>query len=150
MMEIKNLFEIENFEEKILNFLKEIDNEFKIPLSKRVSLDEYMYKIKTLASSYVILDNNKIIASIIFYKNDNTNKKAYVTLVGVLREYQKRGIAKLLLEKCIFDTENSSMRIIGIHTDNIVAKKVYEEYGFKEVSEINGRYYLEKNLKEGK
>ena len=59
MMAIKNLFEIENFEEKILNFLKEIDNEFKIPLSKRVSLDEYMYKIKTLASSYVILDNNK-------------------------------------------------------------------------------------------
>ena len=150
MMEIKNLFEIENFEEKILNFLKEIDNEFKIPLSKRVSLDEYMYKIKTLASSYVILDNNKIIASIIFYKNDNINKKAYITLVGVLREYQKQGIVKLLLEKCIFDTKNSFMKIIGTHTDNIIAKKVYEKYGFKEASEINGRYYLEKNLKEGK
>lgn len=42
-MEIKNLFEIENFEEKILNFFKEINNDFKIPLSKKIDLSKDIY-----------------------------------------------------------------------------------------------------------
>lgn len=94
-----------------------------------------------------MLEDNKIIGSIIFYKNDEIKKIAYISLVGTLKSYRNMGVANSLLKKCVEDIMYSSMEKIGIHTNNIIAKKIYEKYGFKEVSEINGRYYLEKKLK---
>lgn len=146
-MEIKNLLEIEKCEEKFENFLYEIDEEFKVPLSKRVNLNEYAKKMKELANIYVMIEENKIVGDIAFYKNDLKNYTAYVTLVGTLKEYQNKGIANSLLKKCIEDLKNSPMKKVGIHTDNMIAKKIYEKHGFEEVSEINGRYYLELKLK---
>lgn len=148
-MEIKNLFEVKNYEEKFYIFLKKVDKLFKTPISNKVSFDEYINKIKKLANSYVVLENNEIIGGIVFYKNNLENKTAYIALVGTLKRYQNRGVAKLLLKVCISDIENSIMEKVGIHTDNIIAKKIYEKNGFKEILEINGRYYLEKKLKQG-
>jgi ribosomal protein S18 acetylase RimI-like enzyme len=146
-MEIKKIFEIENADKKVYNFLKKIDVLFKVPISKKVSFEEYIIKIKKMANSYVMVAENEIIGEIIFYKNDQENYIAYIALVGVLKEYQNKGIANSLLKKCIEDLKNSPMKKVGIHTDNMIAKKIYEKYGFEEVSEINGRYYLELKLK---
>lgn len=146
-MKIENLLKVTNYEVKFYEFLKKVDFLFKVPISKKVSFDEYINKIKKLANTYVMVDENEIIGGIIFYKNNYEDNIAYIALVGILKEYQNRGIANSLLKKCIEDLKNSPMKKVGIHTDNMIAKKIYEKHGFKEVSEVNERYYLELKLK---
>lgn len=92
-MKIKN----EDYE-KMKNFLYEMDKEFKVPLSKRLNLNEYAKKLKELADVYIMVEENKIVGGIAFYKNDLKNYIAYITFVGVSKKYHNKGIANLLLK----------------------------------------------------
>ena len=75
-----------------------MDKEFKVPLSKRVNLNEYAKKLKELADVYIMVEENKIVGEIAFYKNDLKNYIVYITFVGTSKEYQNKGIANLLLK----------------------------------------------------
>ena len=51
--------------------------------------------------------------------------------------YQRRGIAKLLMEKCLADIKNQGM--VGVHlitTGEGVLPEFYERYGFKKENEV--------------
>lgn len=147
-MEILNLKEIENYKEKMLIFLKKIDNLFKIPLHKKVNIEEYVNKIISLAEVYIMYKENEIIAGVVFYTNNLSEKKAYISLVGVLEDYQNKGIGKKILKEVLKKIKRNKLKQVGIHTDNKYALKIYKSLNFYIISEENGRYYLEKNLEE--
>ena len=147
-MEIINLKEIENYKEKMLIFLKKIDNLFKIPLHKKVNIEEYVNKIISLAEVYIMYKENEIIAGVVFYTNNLSEKKAYISLVGVLEDYQNKGIGKKILKEVLKKIKRNKLKQVGIHTDNKYALKIYKSLNFYIISEENGRYYLEKNLEE--
>ena len=147
-MEILNLKEIENYKEKMLIFLKKIDNLFKIPLHKKVNIEEYVNKIISLAEVYIMYKENEIIAGVVFYTNNLSEKKAYISLVGVLEDYQNKGIGKNILKEVLKKIKRNKLKQEGIHTDNKYALKIYKSLNFYIISEENGRYYLEKNLEE--
>lgn len=147
-MEILNLKEIENYKEKMLIFLKKIDNLFKIPLHKKVNIEEYVNKIISLAEVYIMYKENEIIAGVVFYTNNLSEKKAYISLVGVLEDYQNKGIGKKILKEVLKKIKRNRLKQVGIHTDNKYALKIYKSLNFYIISEENGRYYLEKNLEE--
>ncbi|MBP3802560.1 MAG: GNAT family N-acetyltransferase, partial [Oribacterium sp.] len=51
--------------------------------------------------------------------------------------YQRRGIAKLLMEKCLADIKNQGM--VGVHLITAgegVLPEFYERYGFKKEKEV--------------
>ena len=51
--------------------------------------------------------------------------------------YQRRGIAKLLMEKCLADIKNQGM--VGVHLITAgegVLPEFYERYGFKKENEV--------------
>lgn len=147
-MEILNLKEIENYKEKMLIFLKKIDNLFKIPLHKKVNIEEYVNKIISLAEVYIMYKENEIIAGVVFYTNNLSEKKAYISLVGVLEDYQNKGIGKKIFKEVLKKIKRNKLKQVGIHTDNKYALKIYKSLNFYIISEENGRYYLEKNLEE--
>lgn len=147
-MEILNLKEIENYKEKMLIFLKKIDNLFKIPLHKKVNIEEYVNKIISLAEVYIMYKENEIIAGVVFYTNNLSEKKAYISLVGVLEDYQNKGIGKKIFKEVLKRIKRNKLKQVGIHTDNKYALKIYKSLNFYIISEENGRYYLEKNLEE--
>lgn len=147
-MEILNLKEIENYKEKMLIFLKKIDNLFKIPLHKKVNIEEYVNKIISLAEVYIMYKENEIIAGVVFYTNNLSEKKAYISLVGVLEDYQNKGIGKKIFKEVLKRIKRNKLKQVGIHTDNKYALKIYKSLKFYIISEENGRYYLEKNLEE--
>ena len=91
---------------------------------------------------------NEIIAGVVFYTNNLSEKKAYISLVGVLEDYQNKGIGKKILKEVLKKIKRNKLKQVGIHTDNKYALKIYKSLNFYIISEENGRYYLEKNLEE--
>ena len=85
------------------------------------------------------------------YCNDQINKKSYIPLIAVKREFRGKNIATNMLKIALKIAKDSGMQYIGIHTNNKIAYQCYLKSGFDliDVHLIeNGikRYYLEKKL----
>lgn len=128
----------------LYNFLKDIDNDFSPCLSSKVNIEEYVTKIMNNAE--LVVDINQALRGlVVLYCNDTVNHKAYISLCGVRKEFRGKGIARNLMIKAIEIARNSGMKILGIHSNNIVAIKLYKSLGFI-TKEFGEREYLELEL----
>lgn len=138
----------------ILKFLEIVDDEFYPSLSSRVDLKEWVNKL--FEKSYTLVaynpnsESNDIIALLCFYCNDHVNSYSYIPALGVLKDYRRSGLAKLMFEKCFQILKNMGIKTLGIKTWNgSTAYSIYHGLGFTEVSKKmdrpNGVYsiYLE-------
>ena len=133
------------FSVKLLNFLQNIDADFNPPLSSKVYLPDYVKKITDKADLILDYDGNEISGLVVMYCNDLVNKKAYIPLVGVSSRYRNRGIARKLMARAIRLVKEKGFKIVGIHSNNPVAIKLYESLGFSTI--VQGeRSYLELSL----
>lgn len=131
---------------EILRFLKDIDNDFNPALSEKVILEEYVDKI--YKKSHLVshcLNNGKIVGLLVVYCNDFIDYRAYVALVGVLKDYRGRGIAERMMRECIDYVRCNNFKIIGIHSNNKIAINLYKKLGFNIIEDGN-RVYMELNL----
>lgn len=131
---------------EILRFLKDIDNDFYPPLSEKVILEEYVDKI--YQKSHLIshcLDDGKVVGLVVVYCNDFINYRAYVALVGVLKDYRGKGIAEMMMRECIDYVRNNNFKTIGIHLNNQIAINLYKKLGFNIIEDGN-RVYMELDL----
>lgn len=147
-MEILNLKEIENYEEKMLNFLQKADNLFSNPLHNRINLKDYNKKIIEFADIFVCYDKEEIVGSFVIYTNDNILKISNAVLLVVLGNYQGKGIGEKLFKIGLVFAKNKKMKKMKLDTDNKIALKMYLNLKFKIISQEGNRYYLEKNLEE--
>lgn len=133
------------FNEKLLDFLQNIDTDFNPPLSSKVYLPDYVKKITDKADLVLDYDGNEISGLVVVYCNEMVNKKAYIPLVGVSSKYRNRGIARKLMIQAIRLVKEKGFKIVGIHSNNPVAIKLYESLGFSTI--VQGeRSYLELSL----
>lgn len=133
----------------LLKFLKEVDEDFYPPLSQKTDLNLFAEKMLANADFfYEQSDSGNIIGLVAIYDNDWEKKYAYIPLVAVSPFYRRLGIAnKLLLAALDYVASlGSKIQIIGIHTSNFIAVKLYQNIGFKSVSIENGRTYMEIKL----
>lgn len=63
---------------KLVEYMKETERDYDIPISMRVNIEEYAKKIVEYAVTVAVMENDKIIAMANFYCNDIVTK--YVML----------------------------------------------------------------------
>lgn len=133
----------------LLKFLREVDGDFYPPLSQKTDLNLFAEKMLANAEFfYEQSDSGNIIGLVAVYANDWEKKYAYIPLVAVSPFYRRLGVAnKLLLAALDYVASlGSKIQTIGIHTNNSVAVKLYQNIGFKSVNIEDGRTYMEIKL----
>lgn len=137
-----------NLEKDIMEFLKKIDSLFKIPLSQKINLDEYSKKLIRYADVFLAFDNESIVGIFAGYNNDKVFKISNISVLGVLNEYQGKGIARKLINNFLKLAEEKKMKKVKVSTIDMRALNLYKSLNFKIVREENEIYYLEKILGE--
>ena len=128
--------------DKICIFLALINNEYNPPLDTKVELRQYAEKILNNAILLVEMIDENVVGMVVLYCNDENTKKAYIPLVGVLPTYQHRGIASKLMKEAIAFVREQGYKLIGIHSNNMVAVHLYSKLGFT-VKDDSERKYME-------
>jgi len=129
---MKNLtFTCDKSEKRILSFLEKMDRSFSPKLSSKVNLTAYSQKISKFANVFFASLDNTDIGIAAFYVNSDT-RIAYITIIGVLPEYQRRGIGKELLDLVVDKAQENNMEYIKLEVDtvNISAIEFYRKNGF--------------------
>jgi ribosomal-protein-alanine N-acetyltransferase len=100
---------------------------------------DYKFKMKQFTKCSVYIDNNKIIAFIIYFI---IQESAEITDIVVQTEYQGKHIGSALLENVINECRNSKCEKITleVRASNDPAIAFYKRHGFREAS-VRKNYY---------
>lgn len=128
--------------ERIQVFLAKVNDEYRPPLNAKVNLHTYAEKILENAVLFVEENGIDIVGMVVLYCNDEKGKRAYIPLVGVLPAWQRRGIAGRLMWEAIAYVKQKGYKVLGIHSNNMVAVKMYGKLGFV-VKDNAERKYME-------
>ncbi len=103
---------------------KERRENFEEFFSRKVRFDEN--------ASIVLYDNERILG---FVKIDIISEGTYVHGVGVVPEYRKRGLGKLVLGTSMLRAAESNQKkmILEVDVENVPAIRLYESLGFRQV-----------------
>lgn len=131
MVKPENEVKIMNAEDLYL-FLKEVDMDFPVPISKKQDLIEYsekLFKKATLCAKY---DDGKIISLVAGYTENLTDDMAYIAIVATAKVGRGLGLAPKLVKEFISICKAKNIVAVHLYTDkqNEVAVKMYEEIGF--------------------
>ena len=120
---------------EICFFLKEVDKDFPIFLSSKCSLEDLANKFDQYADVIVAVDKNVFVGLIAAYISNSKEELAFVSVLGVNKEYRGIGIGNRLLAELIKLAKKYRSKIRGLHLytthSNINAIKLYEKNGFK-------------------
>lgn len=136
-MMINNKQEIEK--EKFFDFIKKINYDFPIPISEKVDLNEYCEKLWEKAELVAEVQDEEIRGLVAGYMNDLENGSAYISLVGVSRDFRNQGLGKKLVHQFVLLCREKQIRSVNLYTHktNQAAIKMYEGLGFEIDSEGN-------------
>lgn len=130
----------------IRDFFNRTDNEFEIPLSHKVNIEEYTLKLYTYANFFLCYNNDEIVGMTCCYIN--CPPQAYIPHVCVCSQYQRQGIFSQLFEaikkECI--CRNFSQIKLEVKLNNTKAIKSYEKMGFKVIDTTETSYFMIKEL----
>ena len=95
---------------------------------------------------FFAISNHEVIGTVAMIKN--SDKIYELAKMTVKSNYRGKGIANLLMDKCIkFAFKKNAREIFLISNDSlIVARNLYEKYGFKEVV-LDSQKYKRGNVK---
>lgn len=128
--------------EQIREFFYQTDTEFDLPLSQKVDIEEYTFKLFQNAEFFVCYDEDRIVGMICCYLN--RPPEAYISHVCVSADYQGRGIFNELfihLKKCC--TERFINKItLEVNHSNLKAQHIYQKLGFIVNSTTNHSSYM--------
>ena len=119
---------------EIVKHLLLCDDNFLPYLSDRVNIIDYAQKIVSKAVRFEAWSEGELVGLVAVYCNDNENSIAYITSVSVLREWMGKGIAGLLIKRCIEYVETSGMKQVSLEvgSNNNHAINLYKKNGFEE------------------
>ena len=135
--------------QKLLNLVREVDDEFTPKLSQKNELTEFVKK--ALEKGHCIFEDGEtedLKGVVVGYANDQYKRYSYISLVAVGKKYRKQGVAKRLVKKFVhYASSVPFIDIIGIHTNNPIALNMYLGLGFATIEEKDQRYYLEYRIR---
>lgn len=124
-------FKIEELSfDEVRQFLVETDDELLTPLSQKVNIEEYAFKLARFSVFSYCLDGNQIIGLICCYMN--RPPQAYISHVCVRSTYRNKGVFRQLfsgLVEKLKDLGFTSIRL-EVGDENVVAQSVYDRMGF--------------------
>lgn len=118
--------------DKIYSALIDFQDIFPHLKDKVTNLDEYAGKLAAYAEVYVGQKEEKTFGILIFYANDRESKTAYISLIGVKKEYRYQKLGAFLLEQCMQISLQKGMKRLKLEVDldNEVAMNFYKRKGF--------------------
>ena len=95
---------------------------------------------------FAIKDNKVIATSAMVYIDDSTFELAKMT---VAKEFRGLGIANQLMDRCIDFAKGKNAKYIVLITnsDLVIARNLYDKYGFKEIDLDSDKYGDRGNVK---
>lgn len=133
-----------NDKASVLSLLIEFSDIFPHLFEKIESPDSYAEKISKLANIYVAKQDGNNFGIAVFYSNDTTDKKAYISLIGLKEASRGKGQGSWLLSQCERLAENDGMTqvLLEVDSDNTSAIRFYEKNGYSvvEYSDRNSMY----------
>ena len=102
--------------------------------------------IKKGGQIFFAVSNNKAVGTVAMIFN--SKNKFELAKMTVKSHFRGKGIANLLMDKCIqFATEKKAKEIFLISNDSLkIARNLYDKYGFKEV-DLDSKKYKRGNVK---
>ena len=128
-------------EAEIAEHLLRCDTDFVPRLSGRVEIMDYAQKIANKATTFEAWSGGTLIGLAAAYCNHQENRIAYITSVSVLKDWTCKGIAAVLVDRCIDHAQVYGMWLIRLEVaaDNTPALKLYKGCGFVE-DKANGPF----------
>ncbi len=132
-------------EKEITYFLKKIKKNYIPSLDTVVNIGEYSKKISNNATQFISYNDKKLIGLLACYLNDSEGKTAYITILGVLEEYQGLGIASKLLDKLINEAREKKFEKIrlAVYYKNKKAIDLYKKKGYSVIRKEASKYIME-------
>ena len=99
-----------------------------------------------ICDGYIWFDNDELVAMVgsCEYTDDKTK---WIVSLEITKNYKGYGLSKQILN---YATKNMDCKYLSVSKNNKLAKKVYDDYGFKVYQESDTMYYMtiDKNIKE--
>ena len=91
-----------------------------------------------ICDGYIWFDNDKLVANVgsCEYTDDKTK---WIVSLDVAKEYQGYGLSKQILDYAVNDM---NCKYLSVNKNNKIAKKVYDDYGFKVYQDDKTMYYM--------
>ena len=92
-----------------------------------------------ICDGYIWLDNDKLVCNVgsCEYRDDHSK---YIVSLEVSNEYRGYGLSKQLLD---FAVNKMKCSKLSVSKSNTIAKKIYDDFGFKVFHEDDNMYYME-------
>lgn len=117
----------------LVNYLKDVDQDFGTPLSSKTNLSELAQKTLAYGHAYIVQENNNVVALVTFYCNDKVNAKAYLPILSVKEECRGKGYARKLVSIVITESSHHGMHTVCVDSVNPVAIGLYKSVGFETI-----------------
>lgn len=116
--------------DEVRTFLIETDKEFQTPLSSKLNIEEYAFKLAHHSEFSYCHDESEIVGMISCYMN--RPPYAYISNVCVRSNYRNRGIFKQLFNNLVDTLKTRGFTTIRLEVsdDNVIARKAYANMGF--------------------
>ncbi len=141
-----------NHYNRLLSLLNTLDPFYNPKISSKVKLDEYAKKLLSNGEVYVVMHKENDVGLIAIYTNDTQGGVAYLSSLGLLPQFQGKGISQSMMIKVFKLCEDKSMNIIRLETgeQNEKAIRFYKNNGFKIILINNDLSYviMEKKLRD--
>jgi glycosyltransferase involved in cell wall biosynthesis len=117
---------------KIIEHLQACDTSFSPPLSTRVQIKDYARKIECNAMRFEAWKDDKLVGLVAAYFNDHLRRIAYITSVSIVEEFVGKGVANILLKRCVDYAKSSGVNKISLSVSkkNISAIELYKKNSF--------------------
>lgn len=112
-----------------------------------INNDEMWIGLLERSKSFLCMDGDVIAGMAFLLPQGNPSdiypaEWCYIRMVGVHPQYEGRGIARALTQKCIDTARNTGEHTIALHTSEVMnaARHIYKSMGFTELREIATRF----------
>lgn len=132
----------------LYRYLTMVSSLFIPKLDEIVEIKNYTNKIHNNALIVESWENNILVGIIACYANNNITKEAFITCVCVSKEFQGRGISKMMFNHLYKILKSKQFQEISLEVSkkNKKALKLYESECFKLKSERKESYILSRKI----
>jgi ribosomal protein S18 acetylase RimI-like enzyme len=134
---------------QLAEHLRLCDQFFVPPLSERVALTDYTVKLHEKAERFEAWIDTTLVGLLAGYYDAESSMVAFITSVSVLKEWQGRGVASVLVERSIAHAQHLGFELIELQValQNDLAVRLYQKHGFQVISQDDNQAKMALALK---
>lgn len=116
----------------IYSHFKNCDDSYISEIERRISIEDYVNKIITFASTYELWNRDILVGLVAIYVNRGSTHPAYITNVSIIKELVGRELGNMLLKNVIVHVVELGFGniILEVAHNNERAKALYSKNGF--------------------